>query len=378
MLSATKIILGTIPAMALFMGASAVSTTGDYHHGSSLKCYQCHTMHYSQQHEYNGRHSSASDPFGGYPGASGPYTYLLKGSVNEICLSCHDSGDDKDVLGLDGGAYTNGRLAGALNGETGSAFDVSGEGYNWWAGHTLGSTDAAPGATTWTNDNGLDCVDCHHQHGYNGNYTGANLLVYPTNDADWVANGTYRNLVGGTRQISYVTGATNDTEYDVYQIAGAHSSTHYDLNNVNYNQPDSNGGSAFADWCGSCHSNFHGAVGGVEIGGDTATNHEFIRHPSAFVNVGGQSSHGHTSLSVWNNTAGDARVKALSSDGNWTVGTATDITPSCMSCHKAHGNQNEFGLIFVSKGDAATDMGEEGSPNGSSYSTCSNCHVQGV
>lgn len=372
MLSATKLLLGSIPAMVLVMGTSAVSTTGDYHHGATLKCSQCHTMHYSQAH------SSSGGAFGGFPGTSGPYTYLLQGDINELCLRCHDGGTThsaKDVLGetLHPGAPTNGRMAGALNWADGAG--TNDPGYDSWDGHSLGSTDTAPGGT-FSNPDGLNCIDCHHQHGYQGY---GSPLVDPVTVggiADyWDKYGTYRNLIGNVRQVTYVAGnleGGNNLNVDVYERDD--DIEHYSWNNIDYNEP-LNTGSAYADFCAMCHSNFHGAVGGAEIGGDTGTLHEFLRHPNQEVNIGGQPSHGHSNLGVWDGNT--VRVKAMSETGDWaTAGNAT-MTPSCFSCHKSHGNQNSFGLIYMDGTALPADVTEEGIVGAHDYDTCKNCHVQG-
>ncbi len=77
------------------------------------------------------------------------------------------------------------------------------------------------------------------------------------------------------------------------------------------------------------------------------------------------------------------RVKVLSTSGAWgdqgtplyppASGTLpTDLTPSCMSCHKSHGNQNPFGLIYAT---GSAPIGENG--DGSFADLCKQCHIQG-
>ncbi len=41
-------------------------------------------------------------------------------------------------------------------------------------------------------------------------------------------------------------------------------------------------------------------------------------------------------------------------------GTDTELTPSCMSCHKSHGNQNAFGLIYMVGTGTVTEQGDDG------------------
>jgi hypothetical protein len=44
-----------------------------------------------------------------------------------------------------------------------------------------------------------------------------------------------------------------------------------------------------------------------------------------------------------------------------------------MSCHKSHGNQNAFGLIFMSGTGTITDNGD----GGAYRDLCRQCHRQG-
>ena len=64
-----------------------------------------------------------------------------------------------------------------------------------------------------------------------------------------------------------------------------------------------------------------------------------------------------TTISLWNGTVADGTV-----------------TPSCMSCHKGHGNANPFGLIFMTgSGANVTENGD----GGVYKDLCRQCHVQG-
>lgn len=345
--------------MALLMGTTAVSTTGEYHHGTSLKCSQCHTMHYSQAHSYSG---GPADP---YVGTNGPYEYLLQGEVNEMCLRCHDENDDrKDVMGTTTYVLDGGRIAGALNWADGAG--TNDPGYEHSDGHSMGSTAIAPGGI-FQNPNGFNCTDCHHQHGYAGfgAVTVDPAATYPTYWTDW---GTYRNLIGSTQRITFANGTNDPAVYDVFENGGAYGTRKYDTNLIDYNEPVNND-SAFANWCGSCHSNFHGGIGGANTGG-TASG-EFVRHPTEEVNLGAIGG-GHSRLSVYDGHT--IHVKMMSETGDWVTAGNTTLTPSCFSCHKAHGNQNPFGLIYMLGED--TVVTEEGSANGTQYDLCRQCHVQ--
>ena len=160
-----KLTLLLIAGIAL---VASPALAGDYHTGGSLNCAECHVMHYSQSHGYNSDGSGFTVGLGG----SGPYHFLLRNEINALCLSCHDNQTfAPDVLAANGGIVpTNGRQAGALNRDnTAPYFDAT--------GHTLGSEDAAPGGT-FANADGLNCINCHQQHGYAGFIAPGNECLY--------------------------------------------------------------------------------------------------------------------------------------------------------------------------------------------------------
>jgi len=319
---------------------AATASAGDYHTGASLVCSDCHVAHYSQSHNYGG----SAFPF--VPlGAGGPFTHLLRNEVNELCLTCHDGQAwAPDVFGSS--AFNTNRLAGGLNAATGHRSNDTN--YDDTDGHTLWSTATAPGGTFSHATDGLECVDCHAQHGSatqyrnllnRGNFTGKNLTYAIT---------------------------TNDLTKDVYERSAAA----YNVADVDYNEPSTNA-SAYANWCKSCHTDFHGASGGPELGGQSNGGTGWDRHPQADVNIG-QNATFISSLSVFNSRTN--HVKVMDSQGLWN-GTAADntVTPTCFSCHKSHGNQNGFALIFMKGTGTVTEEGD----GGVYRDLCKQCHSQG-
>jgi hypothetical protein len=349
-------VLPAVLAALCVVWAWGTAEAGDYHKDATLICRDCHTMHGQQEHGYNPSGSGQYTAIG----TTGPYHYLLRNEINDLCLTCHDGqGWAPDVLEANTG--TSIRQGGALN-RTGAAP------YYLATGHTLDAPDTAPGGT-WAPDagHGLTCTDCHHQHG---------------RGSTAVPNG-YRNLnpsVGGTsiNPPSYAIGQ-NDTTKDVFERSAAA----YRIADVDFNEPDPTN-SAYATFCKGCHTDLHGAVGGPEIGGTGSPATEFVRHPSAGVDIGALTG-GHSSKAIFALGAGVRTgtsqkinwVKVMTSTGNWTPNTTanvTDHTPSCFSCHKAHGNQNAFGLIYLdSKSGTQT---EEGVAGGTYEDLCGQCHVQ--
>jgi hypothetical protein len=115
---------------------------------------------------------------------------------------------------------------------------------------------------------------------------------------------------------------------------------------------------------------------GGQAGGVTASNAApWKRHPTADVNIG-ESGAAATFISSLSRYAGlTNKVKVMDSQGLW-LGTGTDntLTPSCFSCHKAHGNRNAFGLIFMN----GTGTRSEDGDGGVYKDMCRQCHTQGA
>jgi Doubled CXXCH motif (Paired_CXXCH_1) len=320
---------------------------GDYHEGATLDCAECHVMHtFGNQQSTQGREMRKS-------ALVGP---LLKKDVNELCLSCHDgSSKAPDVLGQNQGKYPGDvREAGYLNrlGVGPSA-----------TGHTLGSTEFAPGSRPpWSAELengpgvGLSCTNCHAAHGSDHAYR--NLR------SDAGRNPAGRGLV------TYNDGhTTNDLARDVY----VRHSLRYDESDVDFNEPDGRD-SAIGRFCAGCHDEFHGKPGDARMGGKLGASGRyggFARHPASGVDLSAGTG-GSASLQLFNGHTG--RVKVMSGLGRWDPAGA-DATPTCISCHKAHGNGNAFGLIFRSGRGTPT---EDGDSQGTSIEAlCGQCHGTG-
>ena len=341
---------GTLGAAAILVGSTALA--GDYHTDGTLLCAQCHVMHYSQSHGYNADGSGFWTPI-----ANGPTHYLLRDEINNLCLACHDNnGFAPDVLGSTntGNEPTSVRLGGYLNRLGGVGLDAT--------GHTLDSTEVAPGSDpAWSNPDGLKCTDCHHQHGYAG-------YGHPTGEQ-------YRNLTSGPGNGSGLFVTYNNTAHgtqDLLMDVFERASDAYDESDMDWNEPDITT-SAIGAWCGGCHTNFHGTPGdATTVGGVGGVDNwsEFLRHPDGGVDIGDLTG-GHSSLAQFAGTGN--KVKVMSASGTWD-GTVNDVTPTCISCHKAHGNGNAFGLIFRSGTGTVTENGDS---NGAQLENlCGQCHVQ--
>ncbi|MBI2843190.1 MAG: hypothetical protein HYX78_07295 [Armatimonadetes bacterium] len=362
-------LLLVIGILALVVFTAGASLAGDYHSGEFLICSDCHTMHYSRSHDMSGATGTEFTELG----TGGPFHYLLKADPNDLCLMCHDGGtDEPDVLGAHANGYD--RSAGALN-EVGGV-----DTYQDWMGHTLGSTATAPGGT-FANVDGLNCLNCHHQHGYAGSGT--------TDMAGNPVTSLYRNLKyyndgTGNKGISY-TIDVNDTPADLTKDVrerygpGSTLSDHYSQDNIDLLEPAPTK-SGIAGWCKNCHTSFHGATGGAEVGGTGSPPEEWLRHPQAEANIGALGG-GHSNKGSRGLGGKLYRVRFMSPTGVWgTQGTAwgdtgapADLTPTCLSCHKGHGNGRAFGLICAT---GTAPIGEDGDTD-QAKPLCKQCHTQG-
>lgn len=319
----------------MMVGVVALATAGDFHSGTSLVCSDCHVAHFSQQHGYST--GGIFTPLG----PNGPNARLLRNEEVQLCLSCHNGTSfAPDVFGANGGT-TGLRQAGGMNAAAGHGLSND-AGYDETNGHTLFSMAMPPGGATSAYvpdpNNGLWCGSCHGVHGYT----------------------TYRNLrrsglfAGDT--LTYAIG-TNDLTKDIYE----HSAAEYTEADIDFNEPDVRN-SKYGRWCQDCHTEFHGQAGDLNMGGGTA---DWTRHPTADINMSATARY----------TTVPNKVKVMDSQGLW-IGTGTDntLTPSCMSCHKAHGNKNAFGLIFMNGVGTRTEEGD----GGVFKDLCRQCHRQGA
>ncbi len=365
--------------LVALVGLANLAMAGDYHVGRLLICSDCHMAHGSQKHGYqpNTAASDADTTWLGVHSEEPPYPYLLRGeTVNNACLNCHDGKTDiPDVLGPSANPPTHGRSAGALNLVNAGAHGYTNTmPYTQGTGHTLWSTDLPPGATASAppiGAEGLECSDCHRVHG----------------------SKYFRNMMGDvvTSTATYIHPSWRGKEV-TYEIGAAPSANpspkwvlekmphNYDNDNVQYLEHAGQDSSMYGAWCGNCHGNFHGnlTAANIETGG------EVVRHPTAGVNF---------SASGWAVADPTRRLKVMSQSGAWalTTGLPADMTPSCFTCHKSHGNANKFGLIFVMPNRSssapagsdprlidpvATAMTEEGT-GGQYRDLCRNCHGMG-
>ncbi len=335
---------------------------GDYHDRGTLACGECHVMHFSAAPGGSGT-STSGNPGGSGALSNGTVGSLLRRDINELCLSCHDGSQRApDVLGANQGRAPGAlRQAGFLNQESGVGLAPT--------GHTLGSTEFAPGSdppwnaardTSAGPGRGLNCVHCHAPH---GGVDGKNIYRNLRSDAG--------NNRPGEGTVTYNAGrpGSNDLTLDVF----LRRERGYDEADVDFNEPQA-GDSAMARFCAGCHDRFHGAAGSPgNIGGSPAGGglSGFLRHPAAGVDLGAVGS----SAGDWSSPvlflSHENRVKVMSSLGAWDS-PAGGLTPTCITCHRAHGNDNAFGLIYRSGSGTKTENGDTGGRGVEDL--CRQCH----
>jgi hypothetical protein len=354
-------------AVAALMGFGS-AYAGDYHHGEELKCQQCHTMHASRQHGFE--ITIATGAIAGTPilynGGAGFDKLLVGGSTNATCLACHNKGG-YDVWGQTASATMVGkRSAGALNADPGAtdlaAISVGvtpgdvllggGLAYAPQMGHSMGAKVVAPGGTFQNNSTfGFDCGDCHEVHG----------------------NAAYRNLgpqysgtvaFDTTSQPTYTIAAAVDPAFDVTETEAAI----YDGSQVSFGF--GGGMNRMNAYCGKCHGNFHSDANTQGPGA------AFVRHPT-----GNDTTAYDFAMTDGRYTARDAVRPVYTS--------ATNVSPGCLTCHKAHGNARSYGLIHPGEDGAVANVDlENGDEPGvidhtgtrafyNPKTLCTTCHYQG-
>lgn len=286
-----------------------LAIAGNWHTGEHLKCENCHLTHSSE----NGRQ---------LPGGINPML-LLKGSINELCLSCHNGSvlaapDVLEPVTMYHGASSEESGAGALQipGLTNTT------------GHSLGKPVVTPLNTTAQLVT-LDCSSCHAVHG-NENYR--NLEYDPA-------------LVGDSLLI--IEGLDVFTEFrPSVPPAQTGSVMAYNRGNIGYKQ-------GMRLWCVSCHDQ-------LNLNNTSIAPSHFSAHPSdvALDQFAGEK---HSDVSHWLLGAGSGFAEGGANvDGvervPFQAPLAVDFPESqqidgsnqvfCGSCHKGHSAVHTKNLLW--------------------------------
>jgi hypothetical protein len=372
MLLIAVLAIAAFPAFAQF---------DNYHYKQNMNCSDCHSMHASAHNNLtDGSAIEVSNNPGGttnltinpfYPNqpADGRQ-YLLKAA--DVCEVCHDGKTwAPDVYGDNSNAYIR------------SAGGVRPHGNTVGGGHQIGSTVRPPGYDGATVNNyygagsELECYSCHSPHGgdafRNLLGTGAKRIIAP--------DGNSRNPALATIVPSVTKSGTFSTTTDVTINAttrtwGTDLPAYYGRDKVAYSRSATpiqfmntgiGASNRYDNFCGICHGKFHGgeATDTASVGDGT----HFIKHPTG-IEIVGDAGHGATPDAVFKaNQAATVKVYQAGA----TVNPATDSV-GCVSCHKAHGNNNPFALIYPDR-TGGTVPSEEG--GGTYRDLCKSCHPMG-
>jgi Doubled CXXCH motif (Paired_CXXCH_1) len=283
----------------------AVALAGNWHIGQSLACQECHIEHASES---------------GLPTPGGPFSSLLvKSSVNDLCLSCHDGTNPSapDIL-LPIDMYQT-----TSSGESSGGFVMS-PGFDHAGGHSIGLPVAVP-----LNNQGktmtLSCVSCHAYHG-NENYR--NLAYDPDGVGDSLV------VKEGVDVFTQTLPAVPPTRTG--SIAA------YSRDNVGYK-------SNYTRWCASCHNQLASPSSAILPA-------HFNDHPNE-VAINAYSPSTHTDPSHWVTGTGDGFpttggiprvpfVNATATDFNSAKTVSASNKVFCLSCHKPHGSSSQRALLW--------------------------------
>jgi hypothetical protein len=381
--------MAALGAMGLASLAASGAMAGNYHAGVDLICSECHTAHASQSHS-NG--DTRGEPYDNMPIVGGPHENLLRfgldapaaaqdgfrtaAGINALCLTCHDnSAMAPDIIGANTGKYAGQlRQAGSLN-LAGSAQENHGHSLGWQG--PIPGSDGTTAPTTLAGTVGLACTNCHESHGSDQKYR--NLLSGPTP----LSNGAQIDFTGKAVTFEVKDPLTTATNTKAVVVRAFKDYNQLDVEFEEENQTES----PYAEWCKTCHNNFHGSggdpnMGSISGGAVQAGGQPWLRHPTADVNIGGATTDSLTfvsslSLYMFHAAQGPGHAaKVMDAEHHWTGGGRVldqMISPSCFSCHKAHGNNNPFGLIFMGGNSTISEDGDGGSFRG----MCHQCHSQG-
>jgi hypothetical protein len=332
----TAMALAMVALLALALASGALA--GDYHIGAGLHCSDCHIMHASKDGTL-------------YNGGAGFAGLLKGGTVNQLCMACHDGTDPvaPDVVATGTAAAPNDTLGIAYASKYKNCGGFFQSDYSTLAsnfGHNLGGGAVTAVQGTWASSaTGMKCTDCHGPHG-TANYR--NLVLKP---GTAVADVTVRGGVSGTQEV-YLK------ENIVVPATTPDTATHYDTDAVSFNDPNN-----LVSWCLGCHTNI--------------TTGE--KHPQDAAIGAGDSDGAHWLSGTgagFGTDIGDAgrgipRVRFAQTGTSYDtarVPSASTNKVFCLSCHKGHGSKYDSTIVWPHFTRDAADR----------PAACNQCHNKGL
>ncbi len=301
---------------------------GIHHNGESLICSDCHVMHASMEHNYEGT-TAGDGNVESFPWNPAPTAKLLKfGDPLDLCLSCHDGMSgvpdvvDSDVNGLNersAGHFSAPETMNPRGHNLGRDLE-QGYVYDFCARCHFGGEVTTASVT---------CIDCHAMHG----------------------NGNPRNL-------QWASNPGNEPPLGLFNPVGMTGIAKYENANVGYGTAGDISLREVTNICIDCH---HGIMGGFHYGGeDYMGRHPIYDSEGGIINVISQGdASGSTNSGHWNDGVGigfdgTQRVSYLVPGAlDYTSATIVDGSMNsvfCLSCHKAHGSDQAFSLVWPVNG----------------------------
>jgi predicted CXXCH cytochrome family protein len=331
--------------LTLFVLFLSVVLTYGLAHAISGVCSNCHTMHNSQ----NG---TAID-------SAGPNNYLL----NAGCVACHTAatgetstfgapavlhtsppsgqgGSDTlaggDFYWVNGGDSAKGHnvddLPGVVADDSNLGKNPPGFDAAATSGFSYGQING--GASTWSTR--LTCAGtngCHGSHAVAGSFNGIKTAHHGNTDGP-AHNATSPTTVGNSYRFLGAIKGTEDANWNYGETSTQHNE-YFGQNNTADRSAGANYGTkdTISFLCAECHGVFHGT-----IDGDSTAGSPWVRHPTDIALPQGTTEYAaYTTYSLEAPVARTTLTGTPSSD----VG-GSDIV-MCLSCHRAHGsNQNDL------------------------------------